>query len=79
MKCIDCRGSRCAKCNQQGERYYYESPWSLAAPVRRIVDLIRFAEMGSFPVAGGTLDQTSSFLRLMLAWRDASALYESHE
>lgn len=60
-------------------QYVYESPSSYVGTLWRIVDLFVFADQGNFPVSGGVLDQSASFLRGLAAWRSAKRKYDSNE
>lgn len=47
------------------------------AAVWRYVDYFEWADAGTFPVAGGVLNQSAVFMRLYRVWRNASRLYKT--
>jgi len=66
LKCVACDGKGCPECDTQGT-------WELKSCPTQFVDRqtcqlmrhARFAEQGILPVAGGTLDQTRSFVEAL--------------
>lgn len=51
----------------------------MGAEIIEVVDLIQFAEKGTLPVAGGILDQTTSFRDAMRAWRSELAAVKAQQ
>jgi len=61
--CDACRGEGCPACFGTGQATFTECPLSLVPhDVWAACEMSDFAAEGAWPVAGGTLDQTDSFL-----------------
>lgn len=78
IPCVECGGKAvegtpaCEACDGRGHTELHDCPGTLVTPeVELFLDLAGFAEKGAWPRAGGTLDQTRSFL---VAYR----LYQSY-
>jgi hypothetical protein len=72
--CVNCEGGGCDACGGRGRFRITDCPRKMVgANIWDTIQAAYFAEKGVLPVAGGTLDQTQSFMdALALTWRDQS-------
>jgi len=63
IACPTCDEAGCQECDGEGWVQITECPRSMVCrETMEFIELADFAKEGSFPVAGGTLDQAQSFL-----------------
>ncbi len=65
MECVACEGHdpKCVECHGDGEVSVCECPTKLAGKAGGIVEMSDYLEeCKTFPLGGGVLDQTESFL-----------------
>lgn len=73
LECPICRNTKaadeCKHCNGQGRVKLTTCPLDyIGGGVWTMASLARFADKGSWPITGGTLDQTESFLQFYERW-----------
>jgi len=61
--CPSCNETGCDECNNEGWILIKECPQGMVGrEVMNFIELADFAKNGAFPVTGGTLEQSQSFL-----------------
>lgn len=74
MDCTACNGTddNCEACGGGGKQRLTTCPKTIPdAATWRVIQLSEFAERGAFPIAGGVLDQSQSFLdACRICWRE---------
>jgi hypothetical protein len=74
MQCTVCGGNddHCKACDGWGKQRITSCPKEIPdAATWRVIQMSEFADKGSFPIAGGVLDQAQSFLdACQICWRE---------
>ena len=66
IDCPHCNGEQCEKCGGEGTFRLSQCPRSYVdASMTDVVNIAALASKGSYPVAGGTLDQSAWFIQAM--------------
>lgn len=71
------RAEGCRACNHTGEFEIDVCPWTFASEGGGIdaLQLAEWAERGTFPAAGGVLDQAAAFMDMLAFIRSEKAKY----
>lgn len=64
IECVHCDGEGCEKCDH-GYFQITGCPNAVCSGVSRSLDYYDLAKKGNWPVAGGMLDQSASFVRFV--------------